>query len=143
MECRRLRVSDPRSYRHHLCRTIRRSLLHLSGAAPGPKVGSRMVQGRGRLAEREVNEFLNNLVTISIEESGFGITKNELVNNFGTITKAFEAMSAGGVISGLTSLRPIGFGQGFCCQEEQLLRTVHLGVGGWCLLHEDYFRLEG
>ena len=94
------------------------------GRRPGATLGlPDDARGRGRLAGRAVldktfstiliedsgfgltkNELANNLGTISIENSGFGMTKNELVNNFGTIaksgTKAFlEAMSASGVIS--------------------------------------------
>ena len=81
--------------------------------------------------------------TITVEDSSVGFTKNELVFNFGTIaqsgTKAFlVAMSAGGEILGsleLASFRPIWFGQGSRRQQEQRSRTVHLGVGGLCLLH--------
>ena len=113
MEWRRLRVSDPRPYRHHLHRTVRRSVLHLSGAAPGsPEVGSRMVQGRSE-AGSGVGGFFHDKTdsTITIEDSGVSFSKNELVINFGTIaqsdTKAFlVAMSAGGDIFGL-------FGVGF------------------------------
>ena len=130
VEWRRLRVSDPRPYRHHLHRTIRRSVLHLSGAAPGsPEVGSRMVQGRSE-AESGVGGFFHDKTdsTITIEDSGVSFSKNELVINFGTIaqsdTKAFlVAMSAGGDILGclgLASFRPIWFGQGSCRQQETM-----------------------
>ena len=140
VECRRLRVSDPRPYRHHLYRTICRSLV------PGWCRGEER-RGSG------VGGFLPGLtnLTIAIEDSGIGFTKNELVFNSGTIarsgTKAFlVAMSAGGDILGslgLASFRPIWFGQGSCRQQEQRRRTVHVGIGGRCLLHRSERHRDG
>ena len=74
-----------------LLRAIRRSSYHPSRAAPGsPKVGSRMVLGKGereRLAGGFILDKTNS--TITIEDSGLGLTKNELVNYLGT-TISFE-----------------------------------------------------
>ena len=69
-------------------------------------MGSWMVLGREGGREGAVGGAVvlrQDQVDMSIEDSGFGVTRNELMNNFGTIamsgTKALEAMSAGGVFS--------------------------------------------
>ena len=92
------------------------------------------------------NELANNLgTTITIEDSGFGMTKNGLVNILGMIakyvTKAFlEAMGAGGVISMIGQFR-VGFFSAYSVSDKVRVvsKTVHLGVvaGGFFAVQKE------
>merc|ERR1712046_73566 len=84
--------------------------------------------------------------TLTIEDSGIGMTKNELVNNLGTIaksgTKAFmEAMSAGGDVSMIGQ-----FGVGFYSVQkdtEQVHGEIKRGTKIICYLKEDQSEFLG